>query len=170
MTVPERVRTTMTAHVGDRFRRVVDGEGTSEISKATHLSREWLTGWNLDCRSQTFASEHPARQLSNFLQRGRPWVAVPHHIDHGLRQCHPQRFFPSNGRCTRPAVRRPGTRGERTPTRRRRTAGLFSVLFGPGCRGGVLVAELGGKFATGADPEFGVDVGEVELDGFDADE
>ena len=68
----------MTAHVGDRFRRVVDGEGTSEISKATHLSREWLTGWNLDCRSPTFASEHPARQLSNFPQRGRPWVAVPH--------------------------------------------------------------------------------------------
>jgi hypothetical protein len=32
------------------------------------------------------------------------------------------------------------------------------------------VAELGGEFGAGADAEFGVDVGEVELDGFDADE
>jgi hypothetical protein len=35
---------------------------------------------------------------------------------------------------------------------------------------GVLVAELCGEFAAGVDAEFGVDVGEVELDGFDAHE
>jgi len=36
--------------------------------------------------------------------------------------------------------------------------------------GGFGVAELCGEFGAGADAEFGVDVGEVELDGFDADE
>ena len=54
---------------------------------------------------------------------------------------------------------------------------ISPVCRRPGCLlikllviGGVLVAELGGEFAAGIDAEFGVDVGEVELHSFDADE
>ena len=47
---------------------------------------------------------------------------------------------------------------------------LLIVLIIGVTGGGFGVAELGGEFGAVVDAEFGVDVGEVELDGFDADE